>query len=143
MVSSSLGGAKRKMVKIGTHSGSFHCDEALGCFLLRQTDTFKDAEIVRTRDESVLSELDVVIDVGGKYDPGTYRPHHRDDCQLHTGFKILMRAPLRTVECLSSIFVTAQVPSASTTIREASPRYLAMVRPSQHPFHCMSQVCSF
>lgn len=72
------------MVKIGTHSGSFHCDEALGCFLLRQTDTFKDAEVVRTRDESVLSELDVVIDVGGKYDPGTYKTHHCDDEQFPT-----------------------------------------------------------
>lgn len=61
---------KRKMVKIGTHSGSFHCDEALGCFLLKQTDTYRDADIVRTRDESTLSGLDVVIDVGGKYDPG-------------------------------------------------------------------------
>ena len=63
---------KRKMVRIGTHSGSFHCDEALGCFLLRQTDSYREAEIVRTRDESVLSELDIVIDVGGNYDPGAY-----------------------------------------------------------------------
>lgn len=60
------------MVRIGTHSGSFHCDEALGCFLLRQTKVYKDAEIVRTRDESVLSELDIVIDVGGIYDPGAH-----------------------------------------------------------------------
>ena len=67
-----IGDHKRRMVKIGTHSGSFHCDEALGCFLLRQTSTYKDAEIVRTRDESVLSELDIVIDVGGNYDPGAY-----------------------------------------------------------------------
>ena len=100
MVSSSLGGAKRKMVKIGTHSGSFHCDEALGCFLLRQTDSFKDAEIVRTRDESALSELDVVIDVGGKYDPGTYRPHRCKDYQCHTWVSNLMRAHLHTVEML-------------------------------------------
>lgn len=70
MVTNSLENNKRKMAKIGTHSGTFHCDEALGCFLLKQTQTFKDAEIVRTRDESVLSELDIVIDVGGKYDPG-------------------------------------------------------------------------
>ena len=61
---------KRNMVKIGTHSGKFHCDEALGCFLLKQTDTYRDAEVVRTRDETVLKDLDVVIDVGGKYDPG-------------------------------------------------------------------------
>jgi hypothetical protein len=28
--------AKRKANTIGTHSGTFHCDEALGCFLLHQ-----------------------------------------------------------------------------------------------------------
>jgi len=28
--------AKRKILRIGTHSGTFHCDEALGCFLLQQ-----------------------------------------------------------------------------------------------------------
>ena len=67
-----VGDNKRKMVRIGTHSGSFHCDEALGCFLLRQTNGYKDAEIVRTRDESVLSELDIVIDVGGSYDAGAH-----------------------------------------------------------------------
>lgn len=57
--------------RIGTHSGTFHCDEALGCFLLQQTSKFRDSEITRTRDPSVLQELDVVIDVGGVYDPCT------------------------------------------------------------------------
>ena len=67
----SADGNKRKMgPTIGTHSGTFHCDEALGCFLLQQTAAFKGAEIVRTRDPEVLSGLDVVIDVGGVYDPG-------------------------------------------------------------------------
>ncbi len=61
---------KRSMVRIGTHSGTFHCDEALGCFLLKQTPLFKDAEIVRSRDPEVLKDLDVVIDVGGTYEPG-------------------------------------------------------------------------
>lgn len=71
MVTSCAGSqVKRKMVKIGTHNGSFHCDEALGCFLLKQTDLFKDADIIRTRDEDILKQLDIVIDVGGKYDPG-------------------------------------------------------------------------
>lgn len=72
MVTASADTLKRKMVKIGTHNGSFHCDEALGCFLLKQTDRFRDADIVRTRDEEVLKQLDVVIDVGGKYDPGEH-----------------------------------------------------------------------
>ncbi|KAK9804694.1 hypothetical protein WJX72_000202 [[Myrmecia] bisecta] len=66
------------MVRIGTHSGSFHCDEALGCFLLQQTSAFKDAQLVRTRDPAVLQDLDVVIDVGGVYDPSANRfDHHQ------------------------------------------------------------------
>ena len=63
--------SKRKMVQIGTHNGTFHCDEALGCFLLQKTDRFKNAEVVRSRDQNVLSDLDIVIDVGGVYDPST------------------------------------------------------------------------
>lgn len=39
--------------RIGTHNGSFHCDEALGCFMIRLTDSFSNAEIVRTRDPQV------------------------------------------------------------------------------------------
>lgn len=77
---------KRSMVKIGTHSGAFHCDEALGCFLLRQLDQYKDAEIVRTRDPAILREMDVVVDVGGVYDPGMCWSHHlnRRTHQPHT-----------------------------------------------------------
>lgn len=68
----------RMAKKIGTHSGTFHCDEALGCFLLQQTAKFTGAEVVRTRDPAVLAELDVVIDVGGVYDPETDRfDHHQ------------------------------------------------------------------
>ena len=57
-------------MKIGTHSGTFHCDEALGCFLLKLTDQYKTARIVRTRSPEALQPLDIVIDVGGVYDPG-------------------------------------------------------------------------
>lgn len=37
---------------IGTHSGSFHADEALGVALLRMTDEYRDADLVRTRDQA-------------------------------------------------------------------------------------------
>ncbi len=60
------------MVQIGTHNGTFHCDEALGCFLLQKTDQFKATEVVRSRDPEVLKDLDIVIDVGGVYDPSEY-----------------------------------------------------------------------
>lgn len=39
--------------KIGTHNGTFHCDEALGVFLLERTDKFANGELVRTRDAKV------------------------------------------------------------------------------------------
>ncbi|KAL4427135.1 hypothetical protein ABPG77_001139 [Micractinium sp. CCAP 211/92] len=79
-----IAGNKRKMGKTigdgpplaGTHSGSFHCDEALGCFLLQQTAKFGGADIVRSRDPEVLKGLDVIIDVGGVYDPASDRYDH-------------------------------------------------------------------
>lgn len=37
---------------IGTHSGSFHADEALGVAMLRMTDEYRDADLVRTRDQA-------------------------------------------------------------------------------------------
>lgn len=39
--------------RVGTHNGSFHCDEALGCFMIRLTRKFFNAEIIRTRDPQV------------------------------------------------------------------------------------------
>ena len=63
---------KRKMVQIGTHNGTFHCDEALGCYLLRKTDRFSQGQVVSSRDQEVLKDLDIVIDVGGVYDPGKH-----------------------------------------------------------------------
>ncbi|XP_077185097.1 MYG1 exonuclease [Paroedura picta] len=70
-------GPKRpRPARIGTHGGTFHCDEALACFLLRLLPSYQDAEIVRTRDPQLLSECDVVVDVGGEYDPQKHRYDH-------------------------------------------------------------------
>ncbi|CAI9093396.1 OLC1v1028894C2 [Oldenlandia corymbosa var. corymbosa] len=62
--------------RVGTHHGSFHCDEALGCFMIRLTNKFANADIVRTRDPQVLDTLDAVLDVGGVYDPSRDRYDH-------------------------------------------------------------------
>lgn len=43
----------RLIQKIGTHSGVFHCDEALACYMLKQLPLYKDAEVIRTRDATV------------------------------------------------------------------------------------------
>ncbi|KAK4050957.1 hypothetical protein OIV83_003086 [Microbotryomycetes sp. JL201] len=63
---------------IGTHSGTFHADEALAVFLLKLLPDYKQADLVRTRDPGVLDECTVVVDVGGVYDPQTLRfDHHQ------------------------------------------------------------------
>lgn len=34
-------------IKIGTHSGLFHCDEVLACYMLKTLPEYKNAAIVR------------------------------------------------------------------------------------------------
>ncbi|KAG6384115.1 hypothetical protein SASPL_156081 [Salvia splendens] len=64
--------------RVGTHNGSFHCDEALGCFMIRLTNNFSQAHIVRSPrpPRCVLETLDAVLDVGGVYDPAKHRYDH-------------------------------------------------------------------
>ena len=56
---------------IGTHSGAFQADEALGVWLLRRLNRFGGlaATVVRSRDMAVLEGLPIVIDVGGTCKP--------------------------------------------------------------------------
>ncbi len=61
---------------IGTHDGAFHCDEALAVYLLRQTAAYADAPVMRTRDPEQLAKANVVVDVGGVYDPKNHRYDH-------------------------------------------------------------------
>lgn len=61
---------------IGTHDGTFHCDEVLACWMLKQLPQYKDASIERTRDNDILGGCDVVVDVGGVYDPHKNRYDH-------------------------------------------------------------------
>ncbi|CAD5112377.1 DgyrCDS1600 [Dimorphilus gyrociliatus] len=65
-----------KSLKIGTHDGQFHCDEALACYLLKKLDEYKDAEIVRTRNPDKLADCDIVVDVGAIYDHDKKRYDH-------------------------------------------------------------------
>jgi uncharacterized UPF0160 family protein len=73
--------------RVGTHSGTFHCDEALACFMLRLSKHFSGADIVRTRDSYLLESLDAVVDVGGTYDPIRHRyDHHQKDFDQVFGY---------------------------------------------------------
>jgi uncharacterized UPF0160 family protein len=93
---------------IGTHSGSFQADEAMGVWMLQQIPAYRNSKIVRSRDlEStyyvashtrkitmyihithsritgnllVLDKLDIVLDVGGTYDHSKLRyDHHQKE----------------------------------------------------------------
>lgn len=64
------------MVTIGTHSGSFQADEAMGVWMLRKLPEYASATLVRSRDPKVLEPLTIVIDVGGTYDHTKLRYDH-------------------------------------------------------------------
>ncbi|EFN77839.1 UPF0160 protein MYG1 [Harpegnathos saltator] len=72
-----------KEIKIGTHNGTFHCDEVFACVLLKLLPQYKDAIIVRSRDKNILDKCDIVVDVGGVYDHyiRRYDHHMRDFCE--------------------------------------------------------------
>ncbi|KAI0732370.1 GAMM1 protein [Fomitopsis betulina] len=87
-MSSSLEGAlehpakKQKMEEtrkvIGTHNGTFHCDEALAVYLLKRTKAYGNADLKRSRDPAVLDTCSIVVDVGGVYDEKKQRfDHHQ------------------------------------------------------------------
>lgn len=61
---------------IGTHSGTFQADEAMGVWMLRQIPEYRNSKVVRSRDLEVLAKLDIVIDVAGVYDHATLRYDH-------------------------------------------------------------------
>lgn len=69
--------------KIGTHDGAFHSDEIFAVVALRRV--FEDVAIVRTRDPKALAACDILVDVGGKYDPerGRFDHHQKGGAGTH------------------------------------------------------------
>ena len=67
------------MKAIGTHSRTFHADEALAVYLLpNHLAQFKRAPLIRTRDPNILEkECAVIVDVLGKYNSPKYFDHHQ------------------------------------------------------------------
>jgi hypothetical protein len=71
-------------ITIATHSGippvlsppgSFHADEALAVYMLKQLFT-STVTLVRTRDPEAIDKADIVVDVGSVYDPARHRYDH-------------------------------------------------------------------
>ena len=68
---------QKTSMKMGTHSGTFHADESLAVYMLRVLPRFKHAELIRSRDPEALEACDIIVDVGGKYQPPKYFDHHQ------------------------------------------------------------------
>eukprot|EP01084_Bolivina_argentea_P045746 84191_1 len=69
---------------IGTHNGTFHCDEALACYMLsNHTKEFQNANIIRSRDTNILLSADILVDVGAEFDINCnkFDHHQREFCQ--------------------------------------------------------------
>ena len=61
---------------IVTHNGNFHADDVFSIAALKTI--FPSFTLIRTRDLEVIAKADIVIDVGGEYDPETDRfDHHQ------------------------------------------------------------------
>lgn len=61
---------------IATHNGNFHADDVFSIAALKSI--FPSFELIRTRDLELISKADIVIDVGGEYDPDAGRfDHHQ------------------------------------------------------------------
>lgn len=59
---------------IGTHNKFFHSDDVVACAMLCLLHEKRKIEIVRTRDEQILQECNICVDIGG----GAF-DHHMPD----------------------------------------------------------------
>ena len=64
-------------ITIVTHDGNFHADDVFSVAALKKI--FPAFKLIRTRNLDIISEADIVIDVGGKYeaDNGRFDHHQR------------------------------------------------------------------
>ncbi len=61
---------------IVTHNGNFHADDVFSIAVFKNI--LPSFELIRTRDLSTIAKADIVVDVGGEYDPETDRfDHHQ------------------------------------------------------------------
>jgi uncharacterized UPF0160 family protein len=64
-------------MKLVTHNGVFHADDVLACAILSYEFEFE-IEIVRSRNSVSIETADILVDVGGEYNPVTLRfDHHQ------------------------------------------------------------------
>ena len=72
--------SQKEMKIIGTHNGTFHSDEVLSTLLLKYYPYSQKSIIIRTRNNEILKECDIIVDIGNIIDPKTFRfDHHMEE----------------------------------------------------------------
>lgn len=70
----------KERITIVAHDGTFHTDDVFAVAILSLVFAGKELEIIRSRDESIITNADIVVDVGGIYDASSYRfDHHQKE----------------------------------------------------------------
>ncbi len=65
-------------LRIVAHDGTFHTDDVFACAALSLYFKDRELEITRSRNEQIIAQADIVVDVGGIYDPEKGRfDHHQ------------------------------------------------------------------
>jgi uncharacterized UPF0160 family protein len=79
-----------KIITIVTHDGTFHCDEITAYTILSKV--YKDINLIRTRNDEIINNSDIVIDVGKTYNDLDRFDHHQDNCNefFNNNYKILL-----------------------------------------------------
>jgi uncharacterized UPF0160 family protein len=63
-------------ITIATHNGNFHADDVFSVAVLKSL--YPSCKLIRTRNLEHISKADIVLDVGGEYDPDAGRfDHHQ------------------------------------------------------------------
>jgi len=67
---------KKDILTIATHDSEFHADEVVAVSLIKFV--FGAIKVIRTREVKKLSKADIVVDVGGEYNPSLLKfDHHQ------------------------------------------------------------------
>jgi uncharacterized UPF0160 family protein len=69
----------KSKLTVVTHNGRFHTDDVFAVAVLELVfEKSHNIEIIRTRDEKIIKTADIVVDVGGEYNPEKNKfDHHQ------------------------------------------------------------------
>ena len=80
--------------------------------MLKKLPEYSEASIVRSRNDNTLKSCDIVVDVGGVYDPNTHRyDHHQRYMWVY-----LMRNLMRTGHLFTAISKSGRLTNWDTSL---------------------------